>query len=146
MKAKNFRNPLDHIGCEFMDIVGHGIDVTDIEVFSQLLDDREGDFYIRCFSETERLSVDNSVNSTQRLAGKFAAKEAVAKALGTGFDGSVAPSDIEILNTEQGEPAISLRGGAAAVAAQLHISKWHVSISHSPTVAIASVIALGAKD
>jgi holo-[acyl-carrier protein] synthase len=98
------------------------------------------------FIEQFRNYVDDSVNSTQRFAGKFAAKEAVAKALGTGFDGSVAPSDVEVLNTESGEPTIKLRGQAAEVAARLHISQWCVSISHSPTVAIASVIALGSAE
>jgi holo-[acyl-carrier protein] synthase len=125
-----------------MGIVGHGIDIADIESFGRLLDDREGDFFVRCFTESERLSVNDTINSIQRLAGKFAAKEAVAKALGTGFDGSVAPSDIEVLSTDKGDPIINLHGGAAEAAAGLHISKWWVSISHSPIVAIASVIAL----
>jgi holo-[acyl-carrier protein] synthase len=127
-----------------MDNIGHGIDVIDIEAFSRLLDDPDSDFIVRCFTESERSSAENSVDRTPHFAGKFAAKEAVAKALGTGFDGNVAPSDIEILNREKGEPTVILHGGAAAVAEQLHISKWHVSISHSPMVAIASVIALGA--
>jgi holo-[acyl-carrier protein] synthase len=128
-----------------MDIVGHGIDVTDIQSFGRLISDREGDFVVRCFTESERLSVNDTVNSTQHLAGKFAAKEAIAKALGTGFDGTVAPSDIEVLNTAKGEPTINLRGGAAEVAAQLHISRWCVSISHSETVAFASAIALASS-
>jgi len=129
-----------------MEVVGHGVDATDIESFGLLLGDRDGDFLIRCFSESERAGVEGTVNATQHLAGKFAAKEAVAKALGTGFDGNVAPSDIEILTTEKGAPTITLRGGAAEIAAKLKVSKWHISISHSLTVAIASVIALRAND
>lgn len=125
-----------------METIGHGIDVIDIGAFGRLLEVRESDFIMRCFTENERLSVGESVNSTEHLAGKFAAKEAVAKALGTGFDGRVAPSDIEVMSTDGGQPSVKLRGGAAEVAAQLHISKWCVSISHSPTVVIASAIAL----
>jgi holo-[acyl-carrier protein] synthase len=125
-----------------MDIIGHGIDVTDIDAFDRLLGDRDGDFLIRCFTESEIRSAANLTNSTEHFAGKFAAKEAVAKALGTGFDGGVAPSDIEVMNSGRGEPIIILHGEAAKVAAELCISRWCISISHSRTVAIASVIAL----
>jgi holo-[acyl-carrier protein] synthase len=125
-----------------MDIIGHGIDVTDIDTFDRLLADRDGDFLIRCFTETEIRSAGNLANSTEHFAGKFAAKEAVAKALGTGFDGSIAPSDIEVTNSGRGNPTVTLHGEAAKFAAQLHISKWCISISHSRTVAIASAIAL----
>jgi len=116
--------------------------VIDIVTFGRLLDDRQSDFITRCFTEREKLSVNDSINSTEHLAGKFAAKEAVAKALGTGFDGTVAQSDIEVMSTDKGEPTITLRGGAAEVPALLQISKWCVSISHSHTVAVASAIAL----
>ena len=125
-----------------MDIIGHGIDVTDIDTLDRLISDRDGDFLIRCFTESEIRSAGSLTNSTEHYAGKFAAKEAVAKALGTGFDGSVAPSDIEVMNSERGKPTITLHGEAAKVAAQLHISKWYITISHSRTVAIASAIAL----
>lgn len=126
-----------------MDIIGHGVDVTDIDTFDRLLGDRDGDFLTRCFTESEIRSAGNLTNSTEHFAGKFAAKEAVAKALGTGFDGDVAQSDIEVMNSGRGQPTITLHGEAAKVAAQLHISKWCISISHSRTVAIASAIALG---
>ena len=111
-----------------MDIIGHGIDVTDIDTFDRLLGDRDGDFLIRCFTESEIRSAGNLANSTEHL--------------GTGFDGSVAPSDIEVMNSGRGKPTITLHGEAAKVAAQLHISTWCISISHSRTVAIASAIAL----
>jgi holo-[acyl-carrier protein] synthase len=125
-----------------MDIIGHGIDVIDIDTFDRLLGDCNGDFLIRCFTEAEIRSAGNLTNSTEHFAGKFAAKEAVAKALGTGFDGIVAPSDIEVMSSGRGKPTITLHGEAAKVAAQLHISTWCISISHSRTVAIASAIAL----
>ena len=128
-----------------MNIVGHEIDVTDIERFGRLINDRGGDFIVRCFTSRKKLGMNDTVNSTQNLAGKFAAKEAVAKALGTGFDGTVAPSDIEVLNTAKGEPTINLRGGAEKVARELRISRWCLSISHSETVAIASAIALASS-
>jgi holo-[acyl-carrier protein] synthase len=126
-----------------MDIVGHGIDVVDIETISGLLAD-EDDFLNRCYTDKEKSSVVGSVNSVQRLAGKFAAKEAVAKALGTGFDGAVSPSEIEVMNTTNGRPMVILRGESATIAAQLNISRWLVSISHSETSAFASAIALAA--
>lgn len=122
-----------------MNVIGHGIDVVDLEGLRRLLTD---DFLTRCYTDNERNSVSGSVNYVQRLAGKFAAKEAVAKALGTGFDGTVSPSDIEVINTASGRPSVILRGESATLAAQLNISRWLVSISHSETAAIASAIAL----
>lgn len=127
-----------------MDTIGHGIDVVDIERFSRLIDDSENDFVTRCFTSVERADVQNLSDSRQRLAGRFAAKEAVAKALGTGFDGRVAPLEIEIVNQPTGEPLVKLYGETAEVAAGLGVTLWRVSISHSHTIAVASVIALRA--
>lgn len=126
-----------------MRIIGHGIDLIDLDKFGRLVDEPETDFVTRCFTTAERAYAEDGPNRTRRLAGRFAAKEAVAKALGTGFDGNVAPQDIEIKNQSTGQPAVILHGAAADIAANLGVMSWQISISHADTVAIASVIALG---
>lgn len=126
-----------------MIILGHGVDVVELESFAQLVNAADGDFLIRCFTAAERQSVQGSVDYIQSLAGKFAAKEAVAKALGTGFDSEVAPIEIEILVGGNGQPYVCLHSEAAECARIQGVSNWTVSISHSRSVAIASVIAIG---
>ena len=126
-----------------MNIIGHGIDLIDLDKFGRLVDEPETDFLTRCFTTAERAYAEDGPNRIRRLAGRFAAKEAVAKALGTGFDGNVAPQDIEIKNQLSGPPEVVLHGAAADVAVNLGVMSWQLSISHADAVAMASVIALG---
>lgn len=127
-----------------MKVIGHGIDIVDLERFAGLLREPNGDFFSRCFTPTEqaRAAEGDLSYQTQSLAGKFAAKEAVAKALGSGFDGSIGPLNIEIANNAVGAPNVVLHDSAAELAATLGICSWRVSISHAGGVAIASVLAL----
>jgi len=76
------------------------------------------------------------------LAARFAAKEAVAKALGTGL-GDVSFTDIEILRSESGAPVLTLSGRAQEVAAELKLTEWAISLSHTTEHAVASVVATG---
>ena len=78
-----------------------------------------------------------------RLAARFAAKEAVLKALGVGI-GSAAFRDVEVVRAESGEPHLVLTGSAAALAHARGVTRWHVSLTHTDTVAVASVVAEGA--
>jgi holo-[acyl-carrier protein] synthase len=127
-----------------MEILGHGIDIVELDRFAVLLCEPDGDFLSRCFTSAERGRAAEGALShrTQSLAGKFAAKEAVAKALGSGFDGTIGPLNIEITNDSVGVPQVVLHGNAADLAAALGISSWRVSISHAGGVAIASALAL----
>lgn len=81
----------------------------------------------------------------ETLAGRFAAKEAVAKALGTGI-GEVSWKDIEVLGDEQNAPSLQLHGAAAEKSEELGISNWSISISHSMSHAVAFVVAIGVPD
>jgi holo-[acyl-carrier protein] synthase len=125
-------------------VVGHGIDVVDLKQFYSLLDEPDGDFLVRCFTSDElaRAAGGGSLQQKESLAGKFAAKEAVAKALGSGFDGTIGPQSIEITNDAVGAPRVLLHDGAAELASALGISSWSLSISHAGGIAIASVIAI----
>jgi holo-[acyl-carrier protein] synthase len=126
-----------------MKLLGHGIDVVDLERFRLLLQEKSGDFLCRCFTKGER---DGSAsraeaNQLESLAGKFAAKEAVAKALGSGFEDGIGPQHIEIVNDTSGAPGVILHESAAELATRIGISNWLISISHAGPVAMASALA-----
>jgi holo-[acyl-carrier protein] synthase len=75
-----------------------------------------------------------------RYAARFAAKEAVLKALGTGWTQGTSWNEIEVSRDPAGRPSITLTGRCAEIAAELGIESWHLSLSHSKANAIASVI------
>jgi holo-[acyl-carrier protein] synthase len=97
----------------------------------------------RCFVQEELDEIGNGADRTERLAGRFAAKEAVLKALGTGFGAGVAFSDVIIQRSAGAAPRVRLTGGAEKVAGERRIVAWHLSISHAGGTAIASAIAIG---
>ena len=129
-----------------MRILGHGIDLVELDPLRRLLSHAEEDFLEECFSDVERAGIPDGVNRLAHIAGQFAAKEAVTKALGTGFGDGVAFADVEVGRTPSGAPFIQLRGGAATRATSLGIDTWFVSISHGESAAIASVIAIATRD
>ena len=118
-------------------IIGTGIDIVDMDRVKKACE-RES-FCKRVYTEEERRQAGNSVS---RLAGDFAVKEAVAKALGTGFSG-FGPEDIEVLREQSGRPFVRLYGGAAARAGELGISAIHVSITNTRETAAAFAVAAG---
>lgn len=127
-----------------MNIVGHGIDIVGISKFKTTLNRSENLFESRCFTNLERQIADEAgVNRVLCLAGRFATKEAVLKALGTGWSQGIAWKDVEIQKLPTGNPSVMLYGKAKEIADQLGIVKWLVSISHEESYAIASAIALG---
>ena len=95
------------------------------------------------FTEGERAYCERRRDPTERYAARFAAKEAVMKALGAGI-GDFEFRDVEVVRAESGEPALALRGKAASWAEQRGVVGWHVSLSHTHTTAVAVVIAVGA--
>ncbi|MDP4588941.1 MAG: holo-ACP synthase [Candidatus Nanopelagicales bacterium] len=119
-----------------MAIVGIGVDVVDLARFANLVE-RTPQIVDRLFTKAEQVSAEGHQLSVMSLAGRFAVKEAVAKALGA--PAGMAWHDCEVSNG--GAPTISIRGTVADAAANLLITNWHVSISHDGPVAIAYVIA-----
>ena len=119
-----------------MAIIGIGVDVVDLARFASVLE-RTPAIVDRLFTETEKRSAEGHELPLQSLAGRFAVKEAVAKALkapaGMHFH------DCEVSNG--GAPEVSIQGSVKQVADQLGVTNWHVSISHDGPVAIAYVIA-----
>jgi len=114
-------------------IVGVGIDVVDIERFGQSLERTPG-LAARLFTDHELAST-----GVASLAARFAAKEAVAKALGA--PGDLRWTDAEVVTQESGRPSLQLTGDVAAAAEAQGIRTWHVSLSHDGGIATALVVA-----
>ena len=109
------------------------------------MDDPRDPLVPRCFAQTELNEVGDGVDRIERLAGKFAAKEAVLKALGTGFGAGVAFTDVTIHREPGAAPEVRLSGGAAKAASALGVKAWKLSISHACGMAMASALALSTE-
>jgi holo-[acyl-carrier protein] synthase len=121
-------------------IVGIGIDVVPIERFESA-SERTTQLIERLFTPDERISGTGSSRSAESLAARFAAKEALAKALGS--PGGMQWHDAEIVVDHHGQPSLVTRGTVAARAAELGVKQFHVSLSHDGGIASAVVIAEG---
>jgi len=113
-----------------------GVDIIDIERIGQSIDRYGNRFLERVFTEQELGYCNNRIES---LAARWAAKEAVAKALGTGI-GAVNWREIEVVNDTNRRPALRLHGAAADLAAQLGIEEFAISLSHAKDYAVAFVV------
>lgn len=127
-----------------MTILGHGIDLVETSRIAQMVA-RHGDHFLdRCFTAAERGYAEASAKRRdEHLAARFAAKEAVLKALGTGWRNGIAWTDVEVVREPSGRPVVKLSGEAERVAASLGITAWMLSLSHTDSHAMASAIALG---
>jgi holo-[acyl-carrier protein] synthase len=123
-------------------ILGHGIDLVSVARIRRMLADHGDHFLEWTFTQAEvAYARRRKKGFEETLAGRFAAKEAVMKALGTGWRDGVTFPGIEILNEPGGRPYVVLHGGAGEKAAELGITAWHLSITHTEDLAIASAIA-----
>ncbi len=115
-----------------------GVDILEVERMSRGVARFGGRFCDRFFTAREQEQCGGRATS---LAGRFAVKEAVGKALGTGI-GDVGWKDIEIISDESGRPTLSLHGAAARVAAERGLGEWAISLSHTGTHAVGMAVAL----
>ena len=123
-------------------IIGHGVDLVENRRVSELIEKHGERFLARVFTENERAYADSSKKrKMEHYAARFAAKEAVFKALGTGWRNGMAWTDVEVVRQSTGQPTIILTGRAEELAIKMGIKQWHISLSHTATHAIASVIA-----
>ncbi len=126
-------------------IVAHGIDLVDIERIQRLLTEHGEQFLTRVFTLSEQeYARSGGVRCAERLAVRFAAKEAVLKAIGTGLRSGMKWTDIEVSVLPSGQPIVATSGVVANIAADRGISNWLISLSHSGGFAIASVIGTSA--
>ncbi len=125
-----------------MGIVAHGIDLVDCPRIEAMIE-RHGERFIqRVFTEAEQAYAGANKNEIEKLAGRFAAKEAVLKLMGTGWRGKIAWTDVEIINNSTGQPEVVLSGEVEKIARKLGIKHISVSITHTANFAIASAVAL----
>lgn len=122
-------------------IAGVGIDLIELDRFGAALKRQGAAFLRRVFTASERRYCDSRKNRVPHYAARFAAKEAVLKALGTGWSGGIRWTDVEIRRAASGSVSVRLAGRAKAVAATQKVRRVHLSITHAGTHAAAIAVA-----
>lgn len=123
-----------------MSIVGHGIDLVECARIARVLRDHGERFYQRVLTPAEQQRAAQFADPVPFVAGRWAAKEAILKMIGTGWRGSIAWTDMEILPDALGRPVVTLSGHTARRAAELGITRVHLSITHTAVTAAASAL------
>lgn len=121
-------------------IVGTGVDITEVPRVRRLLTDYGDRFLKRVFTSEEIRYCMDKPNAAERLAARFAAKEAGLKALGTGLRGGITWRDVEVVRLPGQRPQLRFSGKAAEIATALNCKRTHLSLSHTADQAIAHVI------
>lgn len=116
-----------------------GIDMIEVARIAEALERFGQRFSDRFFTPREQ---ELCAQNPERLAGRFAVKEAVGKALGTGI-GDIRWVEVEVLGDERGRPVLVLHGDAARLAAEAGLTQWSISLSHTATHAIGLAVASG---
>jgi len=122
-------------------VLGIGVDAVDVDRFRKVLS-RRPHLSQRLFTSGEQEYAARAADPALRLAARFAAKEAALKALGVGL-GAARFCDIEVIRSTDGAPLLSLHGEAALLASKAGITQWHLSLTHTSSVAVASAVAEG---
>jgi len=127
-----------------MRIIGQGIDLIECDRIREVYERHGERLTDRLLTPAEWAYVQRFRNDVvPRLAGRFAAKEAILKVLGTGWRGKIAWRDMEILNADSGRPHVKLTGECKRVADDLGITEILVSITHTPHYGAATAIGVG---
>jgi holo-[acyl-carrier protein] synthase len=121
-------------------VIGVGIDLVDVDRFRVSLA-RTPSMRTRMFTEGERAYAEAANDPTERYAARFAAKEAVMKALGVGL-GAFGFHDVEVLRAQEGQPSLRVIGAAELLAVERGVVTWQLSLTHTATSAGAIVVAL----
>ena len=129
-----------------MEIIAHGIDLVDFPRIEQMIERHGERFLNRVFTAAEQAYAEGHRNRMEKYAGRFAAKEAVLKLVGTGWRGKIAWTDIEVTNNSVGQPEVTLSGEVKMIAERLKIRQISLSITHTANFAIASAVALAQSD
>lgn len=122
-----------------MSVLGVGVDAVDVPRFRAVVARRPG-VADRVFSDGERAYAARFADPATRLAARFAAKEAAMKAMGAGL-GAFALRDVEVARDDRGAPVLLLRGAAADLARERGVARWHLSLTHTATSAVAVAVA-----
>lgn len=122
-------------------VVGIGIDAVDVDRFRRVLD-RRRHLTDRLFTPGEQAYARAATDPVPRMSTRFAAKEAVMKALGVGL-GAFRFTEVEVVRTGLDAPDLVLHGAARALASRAGVDRWHLSLTHTAEVALAAVVAVG---
>lgn len=128
-----------------MKIIAHGIDLVDCPRIEEMINRHGRRFIDRIFTAAEQAYANSNKDRVEKLAGRFAAKEAILKLMGTGWRGKIAWTDIEVVNNAVGQPEVTLDGEVKKLADRLGIKHISVSITHTANFAIASAVAVAQK-
>ncbi|WAC18193.1 holo-ACP synthase [Luteolibacter sp. SL250] len=126
-----------------MRIHGIGIDVVEVDRIESAIARHGEPFLSRLFTDAERAYCAAQKRAALHYAARFAAKEAVSKALGTGIGGEAGWLDLEIIRDPSGAPKLALHGSAAAFANDRGISEIQISLTHAKDYAAANAVAVG---
>jgi len=126
-----------------MNLIGIGIDVVEVSRIKSSLDEFDGRFQTKIFTEAERDYCAKQKRPELHFAGRFAAKEAIAKAFGTGIGKDVGWLDMEIIRRPSGEPEVKLSGSAAEYATKRGVQQVMVSLTHAKHYAAANAVIMG---
>jgi holo-[acyl-carrier protein] synthase len=121
-------------------IVGLGMDIAEVDRIAAAIERHGRTFLTRVFTPAEIAYCEKHRNRTERFAGRFAAKEAAMKALGTGWRHGVRWVDIEIVREPSGKPTLKLSGASRAIADRLGVKNIALTITHTGNTALAQVI------
>jgi holo-[acyl-carrier protein] synthase len=121
-------------------IVGLGLDIAEIDRIQAAITRHGAPILERLYTPAEVAYCESHRNKFERYAGRFAAKEAAMKALGTGWRRGVRWRDIEIIRERSGKPTLALKGAAKRIAEGLSVRNISVTITHSGNLALAEVI------
>jgi holo-[acyl-carrier protein] synthase len=121
-------------------ILGMGVDIAEVERMKGVIERQGERFLRRVFTEREIAYCEKGKNSYERYAGRFAAKEAAMKALGTGWRRGVRWVDLEVVRLESGQPKLVLKGEAKKIAEGMGVKHIAISITHTAKEGMAQVI------
>ena len=124
-------------------IVGIGLDLAEVDRIEKAIAKHGERFLNRIYTDSERRYCESKPNKFERFAGRFAAKEAAMKAIGTGWKRGVAWREFEVMRSPSGQPMITYHGKAGEIAKQLGVKRALVTITHSKDYAIAQVVLEG---
>lgn len=124
-------------------IIGIGMDLVEIARIQGAVDRHGSRFLSRIFTPGEIGYCTARGNAAASLAGRFAAKEACAKALGAGIGKRIGWNDVEVTRDPDGRPELQITGAAAVLAKELGIARAHLTITHTATHAAATVVLEG---
>lgn len=124
-------------------VIGHGIDAIEPDRIARSIENHGERFIERVFTAAERAYCEDTKRSAERFAARFAAKEAAVKALGFGMRRGMSWTDLEVVRDSYGKPSLALHGPAAEALAAIGGTRTLLSLTHTASVAMASVIVIG---